>query len=182
MARQHVQSQPTWAAVKAKLASFDRLALIGLIQDLYTADRGNQVFLHARFGLGEDVLKSYKEALDRWLWPDVLRNQDTSVAKAKQTISSYRKAVGAPAGLAELMVYYCETAAGFSSDIGLQDEDFFDALVRMFEQALKVTLELPPRDCDAMVIRLDRVRTGSHNLGYGVGDDMDFLLAKYTRK
>jgi hypothetical protein len=80
------------------------------------------------------------------------------------------------------MVYYCETAAGFSSDIGLQDEDFFDALVRMFEQALKVTLELPPRDCDAMVIRLDRVRTGSHNLGYGVGDDMDFLLAKYTRK
>jgi hypothetical protein len=182
MARQHAQSQPTWAAVKAKLASLDRLALIGLIQDLYAADRGNQVFLHARFGLGEDVLKPYKEALDRWLWPDVLRSQDTSVAKAKQTISSYRKAVGAPAGLAELMVYYCETAAGFSSDIGLQDEDFFDALVRMFEQALKATLELPPCDRDAMIIRLDRVRTSSHNLGYGVGDDMDFLLAKYTRK
>jgi hypothetical protein len=127
MARQHAQSQPTWAAIKAKLASLDRLALIGLIQDLYAADRDNQVFLHARFGLGEDVLKPYKEALDRWLWPDVLRNQDASVAKAKQTISSYRKAVGAPAGLAELMVYYCETAAGFSSDIGLQDEDFFDA-------------------------------------------------------
>jgi hypothetical protein len=33
-----------------------------------------------------------------------------------------------------------------------------------------------------MIIRLDRVRTSSHNLGYGVGDDMDFLLAKYTRK
>jgi hypothetical protein len=146
MARQHAQSQPTWAAIKAKLASLDRLALIGLIQDLYAADRDNQVFLHARFGLGEDVLKPYKEALDRWLWPDVLRNQDTSVAKAKQTISSYRKAVGAPAGLAELMVYYCETAAGFSSDIGLQDEDFFDALVRMFEQALKMKAAIVGND------------------------------------
>jgi hypothetical protein len=109
---------------------------------------------HARFGLSEDVLKPYKEALDHWLWPDVLRNQDASVAKAKQAISNYRKAVGEPAGLAELMVYYSETAAGFSSDIGLQDEGFFDALVRMFEQALRVTLQLPPRDCDAMISSL----------------------------
>ncbi len=180
MARQHSKSQPTWAAVKAKLANLDRLALIGLIQDLYAADRTNQVFLHARFGLIGDVLKPYKETLSRWLWPDVLRNQDISVSKAKQAISSYRKAVGEAGGLVELMVYYCETAAGFSCDIGMQDEGFFDALVRMFEQALKATLQLPPSDRNAIVIRLDRVRTVSHNLGYGVGDDMDFLLAKYA--
>jgi hypothetical protein len=182
MARQHPSSKPTWAAVKAKLASLDRLALIGLIQDLYSAERGNQVFLHARFGLSEDVLKPYKEALQRWLWPDVLRNQNISVAKAKQAISSYQKAVGEPAGLAELMVCYCEAAAGFSSDIGLQDEGFFNALVRMFEQALKVAHRLPPGVRDAMVSRLDRVRTISHDFGYGVGDDMDFLLAEYLTK
>jgi hypothetical protein len=70
---------------------------MGLIQDLYAAHKDNQVFLHTRFGLGEDVLKPYRETLGRWLWPDVLRNQDTSVAKAKQAISSYRKAVGEPA-------------------------------------------------------------------------------------
>jgi hypothetical protein len=57
--------------------------------------------------------------LDRWLWPDVLRNQNASVPKAKQAISSYRKAVGEPAGLAELMVFYCERAAGFCSDVGV---------------------------------------------------------------
>ena len=112
------EPQPSWANVKAKLASFDRMGLIGLIQDLYAADKDNQRFLHARFGLGDDVLKPYKVTLDRWLWPDVLRNQDASVAKAKQAISSYRKAVDEPAGLAELMVFYCERAAGFCSDIG----------------------------------------------------------------
>jgi hypothetical protein len=64
---------------------------MGLIQDLYAAHKDNQTFLHTRFGLGEDVLKPYRETLDRWLWPDVLRNQDTSVAKAKQAISNYRK-------------------------------------------------------------------------------------------
>src|ERR1700680_2351522 len=118
MTRRHPRSQPTWTDVKAKLASLDRIGLMRLIQDLYATHKDNQTFLHTRFGLGEDVLKPYQETLDRWLWPDVLRDQDVSVAKAKQAISSYRKAVGKPAGLAELMVFYCERAAGFSNNVG----------------------------------------------------------------
>jgi hypothetical protein len=77
--------------------------------------KDNQTFLHARFGLGEDILKPYKETLDRWLWPDVLRKQDTSVVKAKQTISSYRKLSAEPGGIAELMVFYSERAVGFAT-------------------------------------------------------------------
>jgi hypothetical protein len=90
------KSKPSWTDVKTRLADLDRLALTGLIQNLYAASKDNQAFLHARFGLGDDVLAPYKETIERWLWPDVLRNQDYSVAKAKQAISSYRKAVGAP--------------------------------------------------------------------------------------
>ena len=153
---------------------------MGLLQDLYAANKENQTFLHTRFGLGEDVLKPYKETLDRWLWPDVLRNQDISVAKAKHAISSYRKAVGEPAGLAELMVSYCESAAGFSNDLGYQDEGYFNALVNTFEQALKTTRQLSAGERNALIARLERVCTISHNLGYGVGDDMDSLLADHT--
>lgn len=182
MARNQPASKPTWTDVKAELASFDRLGLLGLIQDLYAAHKDNQTFLHARFGLGKDVLRPYKETLDRWLWPDVLRNQDTSVVKAKQAISSYRKAVGEPAGLAELMAFYCERAAGFCSDVGYQDEGYFDALVRMFEQALKVIPQLSASDRNPLIARLDRVRVISHNFGYGVGGDMDALLARYAKE
>ena len=177
MTKRSPRTQPKWADVKAKLASLDKIGLIGLVQDLYAANKDNQTFLHTRFGLGEDVLEPYKETLDRWLWPDPLRNQDVSVAKAKQAISSYRKAVGEPAGLAELMVYFCENAAGFSNDVGYQDEGYFNALVNMFEQAIRITRQLSAADRDALIVRLDRVRTISHNLGYGVGDDMDSLLA-----
>src|SRR5437660_842955 len=102
MGRRQSKSQPTWTDVKAKLACFDHTKLVGLLQDLYAAHKDNQTFLHARFGLGDDVLKPYKQTIDRWLWPDVLRHQDTSVAKAKQAIANYRKAVGEPPGLAEL--------------------------------------------------------------------------------
>jgi len=182
MAKRQPKPQPTWADVKAKLAAFDRTGLLELIHHLYAAHNDNQAFLHARFGLGQDVLEPYKKTIDRWLWPDVFRNQDTSVSQAKRAISDYRKAVGDPVGLAELMVFYCEQASGFCKDIGQQDEGYFDALVRMFEQALKSANTLPANDRDDLIARLDHVRETSHVFGYGVGDDMDFLLAKYTRR
>jgi hypothetical protein len=125
------------------LSDFDRAGLLGLLHDLYAASKDNQTFLHARFGLGNDLLKPYKVSIDRWLWPDLFKNQDTSVAKAKKAIADYKKALGQPEELAELMVFYCERAAGFSNDVGLQDESYFIAMVRMFEQALKAIGVLP---------------------------------------
>jgi len=181
MTKRESKSQLTWTDVKAQLATFDRTALLGLLHHLYAAHKDNQAFLHARFGLGEDVLETYKKTIDRWLWPDPFRNQDTSVSKAKQAISHYKKAVGDPVGLTELMVFYCEQAAGYCQDIGYQEEGFFGALVRMFEQALKSANTLPANDRDSLIARLKRVRKISHAFGYGVGDDMDYLLAKYVK-
>ncbi len=170
------KAAPSWSDVKANLTDFDRADLIGLVQDLYAANKDNQTFLHARFALGDDVLKPYKATIERWLWPDVFKNQDTSVAKAKKAIADYKKAVDQPEGLAELAVFFCERAAGFSSDVGLQDEGYFDALVRMFAQALTVIGPLPEDRRHALLARLDAVRHLGHNLGYGVGGDMDDLL------
>jgi hypothetical protein len=182
MVKRQPKSKPTWTDVKAKLASLDRPGLLGLIQDLYAAHKDNQTFLHTRFGLAADVLEPYKETIDRWLWPDVLRRQDTSVAKAKQAIGNYKKAVGDPAGLAELMVFYCERAAGFCDDIVNDDDAYYGALVRMFEQSLAVINTLPASGQTGLISRLDRVRNIGHKFGYGVGEDMDFNFARYTRQ
>ncbi len=165
-----------WSDVKKQLADVDRAGLLKLVQDLYGASKDNQAFLHARLGLGDDVLKPYKATLERWLWP--AWDKPTSVAKARKAIADYKKACGQPEGLAELMAYYCEQAAGFSKDIGLQDEGYFDALVRMFEQALKAVSGLPESQRPALLQRLDAVRQISHDFGYGVGDEMDELLAR----
>ncbi len=171
-------SSPSWADVKAKLADFDCPGLIGLVQDLYAASKNNQAFLHARLHLGGDVLKPYKETIDRWLWPDVFKNQNTSVAKAKKAVADFKKAAGTAEGLAELMVFYCERASGFSCDVALDDDAYLSALVRMFEQALKAVAALPESQRPALWTRLEMVRDRSHNIGYGVGEDMDALLAE----
>lgn len=171
--------KPTWTTVKTALAGFDRKQLMGLVQDLYAANKDNQAFLHARLGLVDDVLGTYKQTIDRWLWPDVFRKQDTSVAKAKQAVADYKKAVGEPLGLAELMVFFCERASGFCDGYGNEDPTYFGALVRMFEQALIVTKTLPDSSQVALLARLDRVRRVSQGFGYGVGDDMDAAYAEY---
>lgn len=173
------KTTPSWSDVKAKLADFDRTGLIGLVQALYAASKDNQTFLHTRFGLGEDLLKPYKAIIERWIAPDVYRSQTYSVAKAKKPIADYKKAIGRPEELAELMLFYCEGAAGFSAEYGMDDEGYYDALLRMFENALKVIATLPEPTCGEFLDRLDRVRRTCRDFGYGVYDDMTYLLGKY---
>ena len=81
-----------------------------------------------------------------------------SVSKAKKAISDYKKAQGRPESLAELTVFYCEEVFKFLAGCGVDDEGFYDALVRMFEQALKYVLALPKAQQIAFLVRLDQVR------------------------
>jgi hypothetical protein len=176
------KSRPTWSDIKARLSDFDRTSLLDLVHDLYAASKDNRTFLHARFDLGDDVLKPYKATIDRWLWPDVRKNQDTSVSKAKKAITDYKKAIGKPEELAELMVFYCEHAVGFCNAVGLDDDGYYYAIVTMFEQALKLSATLPLEVRRIFFARLDAVRDASRNFGYGVADQMDASFAQYDRE
>lgn len=46
----------------------------------------------------------------------------------------------------------------------------------------QIIAQLSASDRNLLIAQLDKVRTISHNFGYGVGIDMDSLLAKYVRK
>jgi hypothetical protein len=171
------KAQPSWSDVKAQLAVCDRAGLLALVQDLYAASKDNQAFLHARLSLGNDVLAPYQATIDRWLWPDLFKNQDTSVVKAKKAIADYKKASGTADGLAELMVFYCERASGFSVDVGMDDESYLSALARMFEQAMKAVTALPEAQRMALWARLALVHERSRHIGYGVGDHIHAVMA-----
>lgn len=173
------KKKPTWTDLKRNLADLDQHALLGLVQDLYAASKENKAFLHARFGLGDDVLEPYKANISRWVCPDVNRNQDYSVSKAKKAIFDYKNAVGHAVGLAELSVFYCQSCRDFLGFCSVDDEVFFNALVRMFEQALKYIRQLDPDAQEQYLERLDSVHYAADDWGWGVGEDMDDLMAEY---
>src|SRR5882724_10736942 len=91
-------ASPTWSDVRAAILDFDSAGLRGLVQDLYTASKDNQAFLHARLGLGHDQLQPFKACISNWIYPDVMKNQPISVSKAKKAIADYKKAIGRPEG------------------------------------------------------------------------------------
>ena len=165
----------SWGSLKARLRDFDRTALLGLLQDLYAASKENQAFLHARLNLGSNPLVPYKAVISRWICPDIFRDQPVSVAKAKKAISDYKKAIGHPEGMAELTTFYCEEVIVFLNSCGMEDEGYYAALIRMFEQALKWAIPLPESRRAPFLDRLGRVREAGRRIGWGVGDELGDL-------
>jgi hypothetical protein len=170
----------SWNDVKHYVSTFDRAGLIDLLHDLYDASADNRAFLHARFGAGTDVLEPYKRVLERWLWPDVTKpNQDVSVSKALNAISSYKKAVGDPEGLLDLMVLYCERAAGFTYNFGMEGDSWFSALIRTFGGALELAASMDTERRAQFVPRLRGVQNTCSDLGWGVGDAINDLWSQF---
>ncbi|MDQ6987419.1 MAG: hypothetical protein Q9M25_06435 [Mariprofundaceae bacterium] len=166
--------------LKRSLIELEQKELLGLIRDLYSASKENQSFLHARFSLGQDTLEPYKLTIKRWICPDVMRNQSYSISKAKKAISDYRRATGRPDGMAELAVCYCESCADFLDYCGMDDEGYFDAMVRMYEEALKVICQLEEKQQETFVERLEQVRfRENHSWNPIVASEMRSLMEQY---
>jgi hypothetical protein len=168
-------ASPTWIDVKVALQTFDRAGLLGLLQDLYAGSKDNQAFLHTRLSLGHDQLKSYKIMISRWICPDLMRNPPLSVSKAKKAIAAYKKAIGHPEGLAELSIFYCEEAFSLIESCGMEDEGYFLALIRMYNQALKDVSNLPVASRTGYIDRIDKLRSRSRHVGWGVEDELNSL-------
>jgi hypothetical protein len=166
---------PTWGEVKTALVDFDRAGLRGLVQDLYTASKDNQAFLHARLGLGHDQLRPFKASISKWISPDLVKGQPISVSKAKKAIADYKKAVGRPDGMAELSIFYCEEAFGFLESCSIEDESYFAALIRMYGRSIEFVSRLPPAERTTYLERLDKLRSRGRNAGWEVEEEFNSL-------
>src|SRR5450631_2904157 len=159
-------ASPTWNDVKTALLDFDRVGLRGLVQDLYTASKNNQAFLHARLGLGHDPLQPFKASISRWISPDLMKGQPISVSKAKKAIADYKKAIGLPDGMAELSIFYCEEAFGFLESCSMDDEKYLAALIQMYGRSLEIVSSLPPAERATYLERLDKLRARGRKVGW----------------
>ena len=80
---------------------------------------------------------------------------------------------------AKPVVFYCERAAGFCREVCHEETGYLNALVRMFDHALRQTGHLDGKVRSNLLTRLERVQKIGRQLGYGVGDDMDLLLSEF---
>ena len=95
--------------------------------------------------------------------------------KPRKPFADYKKAIGQPEGLVELSIFYCEEAFSFLESFRMEDESYFLALIRMYNQALKLVLDLPPDVRTGYVGRLDKLRSRGRHVGWGVEDELNSL-------
>ncbi|SPD73849.1 conserved hypothetical protein [uncultured Desulfobacterium sp.] len=172
MAAKRKTKGPSWSEVKAALVTLDQKQLLNLVADLYRLSNENKTFFHTRFGIGDDQLGPYRKIIEECMFPDIYSNKPIQVSKAKKAISDYSKAVGDPAGIAELMTFFVECGNSFTVNYGDIDEAFYDALNRMYRRTIDKVLTLPKERQDEFRARLEVIMTSSSNIGWGYHDTL----------
>lgn len=151
---------------------YEKPELTALVSDLYKLSPENRDFLHARFGLGADPIAPYKLCIEEALFPDVMSNDPVDINRAKQALRRYEKAIGDPAGVLDLMLFFVERGHTFINEYGYDDESFFAALERMFSRALILLKTQDASTQDGLRPRCQRIVDEVCGIGWGHHDEL----------
>jgi len=165
--------KPTWIDVKRSIKDIENSNLIELVKDLYELSDENKNFLHARFLSGSPSLSKYKKIISDSLYPDIFDEEDDfNFDKANKAIEAYAKATKDNEAAADLMIYYVECGNKFTLDYGDINEPFYDALIEMYEKAVKAVYKLPKNKKEPFRKRLEKIMKSADGIGWGYYDDL----------
>jgi hypothetical protein len=77
--------------------------------------------------------------------------------------------------LAELSIFFCEEAFSFVEGCSFSDEQYFVALIRMYDRSVSCVLSLPLAERRAYVERLSKLRLRAKRVGWGVENELNDL-------
>ena len=175
MAKKKKQKKPCWGDIETSIEQFEKNQLVDLIRDLYRLSPENKDFFHTRFSTGEDSLPRYKKIIQNSIHPYLEDHEPLEIEKANDAINRYSKAVDDPIGEAELRIFYVECGNNFTLSYGDIDEDFYDALLDMYEYAIETVLETPPDKQKDYQERLKAIMDSASHIGWGYGDGLGDL-------
>jgi hypothetical protein len=165
--------KPAWIDVKRSIINIEVSQTVELVKELYQLSDENMNFLHARFLGGTTSLKKYRKVILDSLYTDVLDDDDNfEFEKADKAIKTYAKATKDNEGVADLMIYYVECGNKFTLDYGDINEAFYDALIKMYEKAIKSVYKMPKRKQEPFRRRLEKIMKSADGIGWGYYDDL----------
>ena len=182
MAKKKNPKKPCWDDIETSIEQFKKNQLVDLIRDLYRLSPENKDFFHTRFSTGEDSLPRYKKIIQNSIHPYLEDHEPLEIEKANDAINRYSKAVDNPIGEAELRIFYVECGNNFTLSYGDIDEDYYDALLDMYEYAIETVLETPPDTQKDFQERLKKIMESASHIGWGYGDGLADLYYEVFSK
>ena len=162
--------QPRKRGLETAIEAADAGVLARLVLDLSKLSDENRAFVEARLRTSPDPLQPYKKRIDNALYPDVFSRQPIRIGAARRAVTEYRKAVGDPAGLLELMIYYVERGTAFTAEFGDIDEAFYDSLESMYDRFLKTLDKVDAGTRESFRARAAGVVDRAKGIGWGYYD------------
>lgn len=159
----------TWKDVKPVLSKEDKPGLMALIKTLYSLNEENKTFIETKYSL-IDPLEPYKVIINDSINPEPMDGQELSLAEGRRAISRYRKAVGNPEGILELMIYYVECGNKFTLNYGDIDGPFYDSLMSMFDNIAKKLAKSDQKTVNEFLPRLQDIVNEVKGMGWGYYD------------
>ena len=168
------KTKPTrsWKDIRAVLNKAGHKDLLNLVGDLYALRTENQDFLHARFLKDASTLVPYRETIEHYISPAEPWKNPVKISLARKAISDYRKAVGDPEGLAELMLYYVECGVSFTLEFGDIDKAFYYSVVSVFSDGMKMLSRCDQDVIDKLLPRFEGAVHSTADIGWGFYDSL----------
>ena len=175
MTKKKKQKDSCWDDIETSIKQFEKNHLVDLLRDVYRLSPENKDFFHTRFSTNDDPLPRYKKIIQDAIHPYLEDHETLEIEKANDAINRYSKAVDNPIGEAELRIFYVECGNNFTLSYGDIDEDFYDALLDMYEYAIETVLETPKEEQKAFQKRLKAIMDSASHIGWGYGDGLGDL-------
>jgi len=173
-------SGSNWKDVRSKLYEISKEDLISLVKELYQLNEQSQLFLETRFGNRKEGLEEYKLIIEESICPSEPWKRGVSLSTGRKAIRDYKKALGDPKGLIDLMVYYCECGVAFTNQFGDIDERFYASIESMYQDALEL-LKKHYRYRDKFSTRIQKIVDETRDIGWGFHDTLADTFQEYRK-
>jgi hypothetical protein len=173
----------SWKNIRSALNQSDRKELLKLVGDLYALRKENQDFLFSRYLKDDSNLASYKKTIENHISPAEPWKTPVKISLARRAIRDYKKAIGDPKGLAELMLFYAECGFNYTIELGDIDEAFYNSIVSVYRDGLVMLNQCDQNVIDELLPHFKSVFESSYDLGWGLYDalreDLEFYFPDY---
>ncbi len=112
----------------------------------------------------------YKEIIKHNVSPADPLKHPIRLSPARKAISDYRKAVGDPEGLAELMLFYVECGINFTLEMGDIDEAFYSSMDSVYYDGMKMLNRCDKDVIGKLLPRFEALIHLAVDMGWGVYD------------
>lgn len=157
--------------IKKELKKLDKENLIDIIADLYKKNKSAKEFLDFFVSPNEqELFLKYKEKVYEAFYPK--RGGRYKISEGKKAISDFKKLEASNELVAEIMLFYTETAVEFTRDYGDINEAFYNSAVSVYSNALKLMNK--ENILEKFADRTKKIVDKTITFGWGFHDDLSF--------